>query len=240
MKRRLKPLWMMTDDGGTDGGGQGGDGSGTGDQGTTDKPDDKSGDQGGDKSADADKSTDGDLGYPKDTPVKDMKPEEQIAFHKHKREQNRQQVQAWKSVTGDRTPEQLAAELAELETLRREKMTPDQQAIEDAKASTRQETLRAANENAARIALQVALRDLPEADRDASIDILDMSRFLTESGGVDTAKVLAAAERIAPSRGSGSRGYDLGAGPRGSTGGKSGVAAGREMFAATRKTKTTS
>jgi hypothetical protein len=238
MKRRLKPLWMMTtappEDGGTDGGGQGGDGSGTGDQGTTDK----STDQGGDKGDDADKSDDGDLGYPKDTPVKDMKPEEQIAFHKHKREQNRQQVQAWKQVTGDRTPEQLQAELAELERLRREKMTPDQQAIEDAKASTRQEVQREAGKNAARIALEVALRDLPEADRNASIDILDMSRFLTESGGVDTGKVLAAAERIAPSRGN-SRGFDLGAGQRGGSGGKSGVAAGAAMFRDTHPRKTT-
>jgi hypothetical protein len=229
---------MAEGDGGDAGGGDGG--SGAGDQSGA------SGDAGGDKGGDGGKPADkggkagdeGDKGFPANTPVTDMKPEEQAAYHRFHGRKHEQRAAEYRQAVGGKSAAEVKAELDELARLRQKDMTPDQRAIEDAKASTRQEVMAEAGAKAAKTALQLALRHLPVADRDASIEILNMSSFLTESGEVDTDKVIAAAERIAPARGTG-RNYDIGGGSRGGSGGKSGVQAGAAMFHETHPRKTT-
>jgi hypothetical protein len=204
------------------------------------------GDAGGDKGGDGGKPADkggkagdeGDKGFPANTPVTDMKPEEQAAYHRFHGRKHEQRAAEYRQAVGGKSAAEVKAELDELARLRQKDMTPDQRAIEDAKASTRQEVMAEAGAKAAKTALQLALRHLPVADRDASIEILNMSSFLTESGEVDTDKVIAAAERIAPARGTG-RNYDIGGGSRGGSGGKSGVQAGAAMFHETHPRKTT-
>ena len=116
-------------------------------------------------------------------------------------------------------------------------MTEAQRAIEDAKAATRTETATVIGADAARVALELVLGHDPENGNDKSslIGSLDLTKLLTDEGKVDTAKVRALAAQIAPAdKGTGGGSHDFGAGRRGTGGTKSGLAAGAELYEASR------
>lgn len=154
------------------------------------------------------------LGFPKDTPVADMTPEQRAAFEAHKREMNRQRKQEWTDATGGRTPAQMKADLAELERLRHEKLTPSEQAIAEARKQGREEKEREMQPQLVEMAFTAALAHLDEDARSELIDTLDLSKFIKDSGAVDTAKVASVANKIAPAdKGPGGR-IDYGGGRR--------------------------
>jgi hypothetical protein len=217
-------------DGSGDGGdgGQGGDGGGSGGDGGA--GDGGKGGAGSGAPANATDAQGRDLGYPKDTPVAEMTADQKAAYGKAKDEERKAATREWKSVTGDRTPAQLKAELDELETLRKEKLSPSEKAIEDAKQAARNEVL----PQLAETAFRVAIGDRKtEAEVDEFIADLNLSRFIKD-GKVDTAKVIDRVQQYAPAKGSndgGGHGRDFGQGNRGNgQNGKSGVAAGADMF----------
>ncbi len=193
-----------------------------------------------DKAA-ADKG-DADLGFPKDTPVAEMSDKQQAAYYKHQSRKHESRATEWQGIAGNRTPEQVKADLAAAEKARRDSMTDAERAVAEAREQATKSTAATVGEQAARVALEFALgHDKDNNDRSALIETIDMRRLTTDDGKVDADKVRALAAQLAPTgKGQGtSTAPDYGAGRRGTGSGKTGVDAGRDMYAASRKTKST-
>lgn len=201
-----------------------------------DDPDNDKGD-----SADKDKvgdtgDADKDLGFPKDTPVADMKPAEQTAYWQHQARKHEDRNKEWQRALGGKTAAEIAAERAELATLRTEKMTDGEKAVEKAKTEGRREASLAL----APQMFEVALGHVAADRRAVLVDNIDLSRVIKEDGTIDTDKVKTIAETLAPADKDGDtrRTRDFGAGPR-RTDKTSGVAAGREAYRERRGKKST-
>lgn len=206
-----RPPFLMLDTDGTDNGGGGG-GS-------------------GDDNANAPK-------FPANTPVKDMKPEEQAAYWQHQARKHEDRVKAF----GDYTPDKIRSLETENTTLKTATQTDADKAIEAAREEGRNEVRATLNRERATTALEKALQGrVPSA---GALLGLDVSRFITD-GKVDDAAVKAWVDdnsEEAPSGGTGRRpAPDNGQGRRGSgeSGAPKSVAAGRDLFAERHKSKTT-
>lgn len=184
---------------------------------------------------DADK----DLGFPKDTPVVEMTAVQQAAYYKHQARKHEERATEYRTAAGGKTAAEVKADLDAAAALAREKMTDQQKAIEDAKTEAQQNAAREYAPKAARTAFEFALSHLTEADRAELIDTLDLTKVITDSGDVDTAKVRSIVEKIAPAGKGGERRLrDFGAGDR--TADKTtGVASGRSLFEERRGKKST-
>jgi hypothetical protein len=180
-----------------------------------------------------------DLGFPADTHVQDMKPEEQAAYWKHQARRHESRASGYREAVGDRSPEEVRAEMQRLADLEREQMSENDRRIADAKAEGRTEAAKQIGLESAESFLRTLLGDMPTSEKDELVDTLDLTKVLKDSGAVDTDKVTKLAERIAPrqGRGNGSR-LDFGGGrERGSHEPTSGVQAGAERYRATKAEK---
>lgn len=211
-------------DTGTSAGGQGaGTESGSGTQG--------SGTTGGN-------SGESELGFPKDTPVADMTEKQQAAYWKH---QSRKHEDAWKQRVGDLTPEKLQElrdKAQKHDALEYELSSATDKAAKDAEKAAREKADAEYRPMLAETAFRVAIGDRkPEVEVEDFIADLNLSRFLTDDGRVDTAKVLARVEQFAPATGTTTptprRGpTPTGQGQRGTTGtgDDRSIEAGRELY----------
>ena len=96
---------------------------------------------------------------------------------------------------GGKTPDQIASELQELGTLRTERMSESEKAIEAAKAEGRKQAAPAA----ARAVFDMALAHIEDDAKKATIlSVVDINSVIKEDGSIDTAKVKAAVELLAP------------------------------------------
>lgn len=160
-----------------------------------------------------------DKGFPENTSVSEMTPEQRAAYDQHKREQNRLRAQEWKAATDGRTAAQVKADLDELAALRQEKLTPSEKAIEAARAEGRREALEQANRTAVTALIDGALRGrgkTPEQIAKLTTHISPDS--FVKDGAPDTAAILALADDIAGPVTGGGRGPNHGQGPREQTG----------------------
>jgi hypothetical protein len=149
-----------------------------------------------------------------------MKPAEQTAYWKHQAQKHETRNRELMSITGGKHGDALRKEIEELGTLRTEKLTPSEQALEAAKAAARGELLPQLAETAFRVAIGTRKT---EAEVDDFVADLNLDRFIKD-GKVDTAKVLERVQQYAPDKDTGTpRSRDFGQGKRGS-GQKSGVA----------------
>lgn len=238
----LRALWVRPDgrvmwpimggapDGDGDGGGGSGDGSGgsggTGDGGDKGGNDGGAGDGGsgaGDKGGDS--GDGGDAGFPKDTPVEQMKPAEQAAYWRHQARKHETRNKEWQTAAGGKTAAEIAAERKELDELRTKNMSDGEKAVAEAVAKGRREAALAL----APQMFDVALAHVKEDRRKVLIESIDMNKVLTDSGTVDAAKVKTIADTLAPAgkEGEGRR-RDYGAGDR-RTDKTSGIASGRDL-----------
>lgn len=217
--------WVMEDGAGGDGGQGGGDG-GTGGSGDGGAGGQGAGGTGGSGSGGAD-----DLGFPPDTPVAEMTPEQKAAFDRHKREQNKAERARWRAVTGDRTPDQLKNDLDELAELRKEKLTPSERQLQDAREQATSETRTAMRVETATTIYETALETLnvPEADIPALVRGFNAAGFITDDG-VDRAAITSFAKKFAPAGTADQRRRDFGAGARGDSSQGTGVSAGRARY----------
>ena len=233
--------WPVMGGDGSNDGGTGGDSGGQGGAGGSNTDGDQGGNNGGsggDTGGD-DKGGNGDLGFPKDTPVAQMKPEEQAAYWRHQAKKHEGRATAYHQAVGGKSADDVKAELEAAAELRRQNQTEHERALEDARVQGKRE----ASLSAARMALELATGHVAgdeKNDRSGVLDTLDMSKLLTEAGDVDTGKVRSLAAQLAPADKDQGTGRDLGGGPRGSTRTKTGVAAGSELFRASRKSKSES
>lgn len=238
--------FCMEDDGGTggDGGGgaSGGDGQGGGGQGNTGGGHDN-GNSGQNNNTDDDHGGDGegpDKGFPADTPVAQMTVEQQAAYWRHTSRKHEERATEYRTAAGGKTAAEVKSELESASSLRREKLSDQEKAVEDAKAAGRKEAEAEYGPRMARLAFESVLGHIEdEKERTELIDTLDLSKVLQE-GSVDTAKVRRIAARIAPAGKDegGRRTYDFGGGHK-DTKVKTGVTAGADLFDASRKKTST-
>lgn len=213
-------------DGGGAGGGTGGDGSATGSAagGASGTGTGTQGGQGGT-----------DNGFPENTPLAEMTAEQQVAYWKHQARKHEQRA----TQRGDY--DELKAKADKFDQLEREKLTPSEQALaearEAAKAEGRAEAAREANSSAVKAMLEVTLqaRGKTAEQVEGLLRHTNFETFVTD-GAPDTAAIIAHADSIAgPVTGGGNgRGPDFGQGNRGQHGKATGVSAGAEMYAASR------
>jgi hypothetical protein len=179
-----------------------------------------------------------DPGFPKDTPVAEMTAEQQSAYYKHQARKHEERNREWLAAAGGKTAAEIKAEREELAALRTEKMTESEKAVESAREEGRQAAAREYAPKMARLAFDTALAHVDEDARQVLIDSLDLTKVITDSGDIDTAKVKTIAGTLAPAdKGKGGQ-RDFGGGRRESAG-KSGVAAGGDMYSARTKKSTT-
>lgn len=179
-------------------------------------------------------------GFPENTPVREMTVDQRAAYYEHQSRRHEDRNKELLKITGGKYGDDLRALLDEREKLVDAQRTDSERAVEDAKKATREATLREVGPKSVRTSFDLLLSDMDEQERNDAIDLLDLSKFLTETGEVDTAKVRKFASTItAPAdKDKGTQRQDYGAGRRGHQA-KSGVSAGADLYAAGRKKSTT-
>jgi hypothetical protein len=204
-----------------------------------DKPEDRPADKPEDKPADKPADAPDDKGFPANTPVAEMTPAQQAAYHQHQSRKHEGRAKDWSQAFPGKTAAEIKAIVDAAEASRRNTLTLDEKTIEDAKADARKAALAEIGPKAVKSAFDLLLGDMPEQEKDEHIDTLDLSKFLTDDNEVDTAKVRAHVARIQPDKGQGSQGRDFGQGRRGgSSASAGGVAAVMEARRAERESKT--
>jgi len=196
-----------------------------------------------------------DRGYPANTPIEQMTGEQREAywkFHAHKHEER---VKSF----GDLTPQALAelrAKADKQDATEYELSSASEKAVADAKKATQDEADATYRPLLAETAFRVAIGErnarAAEADRKSEDDVsefigdLNLSRFLTDAGHVDTAKVLARVDQFAPATGTQQNQQRRGPSPTGqgnssgnqrSAPGTGSVSAGRDLYAETHPKK---
>lgn len=170
--------------------------------------------------------------FPADTPVKDMTPEQQAAYHQHHARKHEDRVKAY----GDWTPAKIAALVKERDELATKGQTAEQKAIEDAKREGRTEVLGQLASERVKNAFEKALTGRTP-DASALLD-LDRSKFAKDDGTADVEAITAwVGEHSAATGPAPKKPIDLGGGrTRGDNAGASkGVGAGRDLYADRKK-----
>lgn len=170
--------------------------------------------------------------FPADTPVKDMTPEQQAAYHLHQSRKHEDRVKAF----GDWTPAKIAALQKERDEFAAAGQTAEQKALEDAKKEGRTEVLGLLASERVKNAFASALAGRTP-DASALLD-LDRSTFANDDGTADVAAIKAWVDEHSTATGPApKKAIDLGGGRnRGDAANASkGVGAGRDLFANRKK-----
>jgi hypothetical protein len=180
-------------------------------------------------------------GFPANTAVTDMTPEQQAAYWKHQSRKHEDRSKQF----GDLTPEQLAEIRAKAErqdALEFEMASDQEKAVAEAKKAAKSEADAEWAPRLAETAFRVAIADRKTAEEISDfLGDLNLARFIKDDGVVDTAKVLARVEEFAPSgatpppgtpprRGPSPTGLGAGGGGGSDQGGAGGRAAAERMF----------
>lgn len=123
-------------------------------------------------------------GFPANTPVKEMTPEQQVAYWQDKARKHEDRVKAF----GGKTPEEIAQLQAELDAARSASQSAEEKAIQDAKQEGRSEVLGILANERVTTAIERALQGR-EVDP-ATLLTLDRSQFI-DGDKADTAKITA-------------------------------------------------
>lgn len=162
-------------------------------------------------------------GFPDATPVKEMTPEQQVAYWQHKARKHEGRV---KEMSDYETVK------AERDALKAKHQTADEKALEDAVSAA---TEKARAEERGKVATRLVTAEfraanagrIPAEKFAAVVDGIEPTKFLTADGEVDTDKVQQFVDGIAPA--DGKTWPDTGQGRRRASDTKS-VASGRDLF----------
>lgn len=163
-----------------------------------DKPDDAPDDKPDDKPDDSDDDADKDLGFPKNTRVADMTADQKAAYFEHKASKEEGRRKGLSKAVGGKTAEQIQADMAELEELRKGKRTDGENAVHEAEERVRKEEREKSGKRIAKATFEGALAHLEEKDRDEIIAGLSLASYVDKDGEVDTKKIRTYAAKIAP------------------------------------------
>lgn len=201
-----------------------------------DPPEGGNGGQGGD--ADKDTKADAtDTGFPANTPIAEMTPEQQVAYWKHQARKHEERAASRADY------DDLKAKAEQFDKAQRDAETEHEKALrearEAAKAEGRTEALAESRDSTVKALLEGALKARGEQDPASVLKFVTTSAFVTDNQ-IDHDAITAFADRTAGKPSGGGK-PDMGQGNRGngSTAAK-GVSAGADLFAASRgKQKTT-
>lgn len=151
------------------------------------------------------------------------------------------EAEKWKATSRkheDRSKSNAQA-VRELEELKRSSLSDAEKAIEEARVTARAEALAEIGTRLVDAEFRAATAGrMSDGQRDALLDGLDRRRFLTDDGDVDTDKVRALVDGIAPTKAATPRPkVDIGQGRRGSSS-RPTVASGAALYAERHKTNT--
>ena len=200
-RRNGSPIFPIAGGNGATGGaaaGGAGDGAGAGDGSTAGSDD--GGANGGTAGAGAGDgaggagSGDGDKGFPDNTPIEAMTDAQQAAYWKHHARKHENTVKARADY------DQIKAKAAEYDEFKRQQMSDHERAVEDAKKAGRDEALREAGTRmvAAHIDAAVTAERISREQADVLLSVTDTTKFLTADHSVDTDKVKALLDTVAP------------------------------------------
>jgi hypothetical protein len=167
--------------------------------------------------------TSGDLGFPKDTAPADMTADQRAAYWQHRSRQNERLANSRADY------DEIKARAARADELEAANATETEKAIKAARDEAAAETLRTTAPRLVRAEFRAAAKGvLTDEQRDALLEDLDLSKYLTDRGEVDEEKVakkVAAFAPAAPAR-PGTPRPDPGQGARGGSGPLTGREAG--------------
>lgn len=212
----IRPLWVRPDgricwpmmggapddgtggdggQGGAGGTGAGGAGAGAGGSGAGGSGDGAGGPKGGKGGA----GDGGDLGFPRDTPLAEMTEKQVAAYWRH---YARTHEDRFKDLVGDRTPEQIKADMAELAEIRKQQQTPAERQLTEQFDKGKAEGVRSGRTEAATAIFRGALEagGIEGQDLDDMVAGFNVAAFVNDDG-IDTAKITNFAKRFAPGTG---------------------------------------
>jgi hypothetical protein len=216
--------------GGQQGGGGGQQQSGAGSSGTgaagSSTSQQGAGQQQGGASQGGQQQGDGDRGFPADTPVAEMTDKQQAAYWRYQSRKHEGQAKSSAAELADLRPK--AKQYDDLAAASR---TEHERALDEAKAQARAEADRDAALKIAAAEMRVAAKGrIDDAKLAAVLEPIDMSKFLADDNTVDTARVAAFVDGIAPAQqAGGAKSPDMGQGRR-EAGTASGVESGRSLY----------
>lgn len=182
-----------------------------------------------DKKAAAEKVDAEKLGFPANTRAEDMTSEQQAAYYRHQARKHEDRNKEWQRTLDGKTAEEIKAEREELEKLRAKDRTEAENAVEDAKKSTKAEVVREFGTKLVAAEFKAVLAHVDADRRGQIIENLNLTKFINDNGDVDTDKVKSAAVALAPAdTGAGAK-KDFGGGRRTSESG-TGVTSGRDLY----------
>lgn len=155
-------------------------------------------------------------GFPPNTPVSQMTPEEKAAYSEHVEARTRERRDALKGAIGDRSLEQVKADLDELESLRDKDRTATEKEIAAAKKAMRAEVEAEYAPRLVKAAFATALAGMKDDERVELLDTINVSAFVNQQGDLDAVKVTNWIKRYAPQSdtGTGEQYGDHGGGKR--------------------------
>lgn len=181
----------------------------------------------------------GEPGYfPAATPRADMTPAQQIAYDAFHGRKHENRAKEWAQAFPGKTAAEIKTIVDAAEATRRNTLTLDDKTLEDARADATAKALADAGLKAVRSAFNLLLGDMPKEQRDAELEMLDLGKFITTDGEVDTDKVRTAVKRIKPDKGQDGQQHqrrDYGQGSRGGSAPGGSVAAIMEQRRADRE-----
>lgn len=187
-------------------------------------------------------ATRNDKGFPDNTPLEQMTVEQREAYWKHQARKHEERVKAYNGMTPEAIAE-LKAKADKHDALEFELMSDKDKAVTEAKETAEQAAAAKYQPALARAEFRAALKGrVPDDqinDKLAAItDPLDLSKFLTASGDVDTDKVSKFVENITPATGTSTTRIGPSSGGQGalrgrtaSSAGSGSVSAGRDLYA---------
>lgn len=148
---------------------------------------------GGDGQQTQGSATDQPGGFPANTPWRDMAPDQQVAYWQHQARRHEERVKSM----GDYDDLKRTSE--EYQRLVAASQTEQERAVAEARRQGHAEALSAAGGQLVEQWMRAATAGrIPEESVNALLEGLDRSRFLSKDGGVDTGKVYAFVNSIAP------------------------------------------
>lgn len=181
-------------------------------------------------------------GFPANTPVEQMNADQRAAYYQHQaqkwqgRAENNYGLLRTFGVTNADEAAAIREKVEKHDALEHELMSDKDKAVAEATTTAQQQAEATFRPLLVRAEFKAELKGrVPDdelADRLARItDPLDLSKFLTDSGDVDTAKVAAFVAEIAPDKGNSPKGPVVTPrGPGGGSGGSGTALTGREMW----------
>lgn len=153
-----------------------------------------------------------DLGFPKDTPVAQMTPQQSSSYWQH---QSTKHEGRYKNLVGDRSFDQARSDFDELDKIRQEQQTPAEQALNTARDEGKAAGIQSERENTAKAVFRGALESqgITGEELDEIASNFTVASYIGDNG-VDTTKITSFAKKFRPSGTDNSTPPDFGGGHR--------------------------